>query len=56
MANYQEARLKVTYTQLVKLKFAAKNMTRTTLRLKKKDLKMKNCHMNYFQQQDKQLK
>ena len=34
MANYQEARVKLTNTQLSKLKSAAKNKTGTILRLK----------------------
>ena len=48
MANYQEARVKPTNAQLNKLKSAAKNKTGTVLRLTKKTLKMKSCHMNYF--------
>ena len=36
MANYQEARVKLTNTQLSKLKSAAKNKPRTILRLNKK--------------------
>ena len=56
MANYQEARVKQTNTQSSKLKSAAKNNTGTILKLNKNNLKMKNCHMNYFYQQDKQLK
>ena len=36
MANYQESRVKLTNTQLNKLKSAAKNKTGTILRLKKK--------------------
>ena len=36
MANYQEARLKLTYTQLNILKSEAKNKTGTILRLNKK--------------------
>ena len=48
MANYEEARGKLTNTQLNKLKSAAKNKTGTTSRIKKKTFKMKNCHMNYF--------
>ena len=36
MANYQEARVKLTNTQLNKWKSAAKNKTGTTLRLDKK--------------------
>ena len=37
MANYQEARVKLTNTQLNKLKSAAKNRTGTILRLNKKN-------------------
>ena len=37
MTNYQEARVKVTNTQLNKLKSAAKNKTGTILRLNKKN-------------------
>ena len=37
MVNYQEARVKVTNTQLNKLKSAAKNKTGTMLRLNKKN-------------------
>ena len=37
MANYQEARVKLTNTQLNKLKFAAKNKIGTILRLNKKN-------------------
>ena len=48
MANYQEATVKLTNTQLNNLKSAAKNKAGTMLRLNKKTLKMKNCHMNYF--------
>ena len=36
MVNYQEAKLKLTNTQLNKLKFAAKNKTGTILRINKK--------------------
>ena len=48
MVNYQEPRVKLTNTQLNKLKSAARKKTGTILRLNKKTLKMKNCHMNYF--------
>ena len=48
MANYQEARVKLTNTKWNKFKFAAKNKTGTILRLNKKTVKMKNCHVNYF--------
>ena len=37
MVNYQEARVKLTNTQLNKLKSASKNKTRTILRLNKKN-------------------
>ena len=37
MANYQEARVKLTNTQLNKLKFAAKNKTGTILRVNQKN-------------------
>ena len=46
MTIYQEARIKLTNTQLNKLKLTAKNNTGTTLRLK--TWKMKNFHLNYF--------
>ena len=38
MTNYQEARVKLTNTQLKKLKSAAKNKAETLLRLNKKNL------------------
>ena len=37
MANYEEARVKLTNTQLNKLKPAAKHKTGTTLRITKKN-------------------
>ena len=37
MAKYQEARVKLTNTQLCKLKSEAKNKTRTILRINKKN-------------------
>ena len=37
MVNYQKARVKLTNTQLNKLKFEAKNKTGTKLRLNKKN-------------------
>ena len=37
MANYQEVRVKLTNTQLHKLKSAAKNKIQTILRLNKKN-------------------
>ena len=47
MANYQEARVKLTNTQLDEVKPATKNNTGTTLR-KTKTFKMMNCLINYF--------
>ena len=44
MANYQEARVKVTNTQLNKLKSAAKAMIGTILRLIKKNVEGKFPH------------
>ena len=41
----QEARVKLTNTQLDKLKYAAKNKTGTILRLNLKKLDMNNCHI-----------
>ena len=38
MANYQEARVKLTNTQLNKFKSAAKNKTGTILRLNKRNV------------------
>ena len=49
MANYQEARVKLTNTKSKKLKSAVKNKAGTILRLsKRKTLKVKNWHMGYF--------
>ena len=39
MANYQEARVNLTNTQLNKLKPSAKNSTGTTLRITKKNFR-----------------
>ena len=39
MANYEEARVKLTNTQLSKFKYPAKNKTGTTLRITKKSFK-----------------
>ena len=48
MANYQEARVKLTNTQLNKLKSAAKNKTGTILRINEKDLKDKELAHELF--------
>ena len=45
MAKYEEERVKLTNNQLKKLKSPAKNKTGTTLKIKKKTFKKKNCHM-----------
>ena len=47
MANYQEVRVKLTNTQLNKLKSEVKNKTGTTLRVNKKSFE-DDHHMNYF--------
>ena len=48
MANYEEATVKLTNTQLKKLKSPAENKTGTTLKITKKNFKMNNCTMIYF--------
>ena len=45
--SYEEARVKLTKTQLSKLKTAGKK-TATTLGTTKKTLKIKNYHINYL--------
>ena len=49
MANYQEARIKLTNTRLNKLKCAAKNKTRTILRINKKNLEDEELPHELFQ-------
>ena len=49
MVNYEEARVKLTNNQIQKLESAAKTKTGTTLRIRK-NLKIRNCLMNYFYQ------
>ena len=44
MANYEEVGVKLTNTQLNKLKAATKNKTGTRFSI----FKMENCLMNYF--------
>ena len=58
MANYQEARVKLTNTQLNELKSAAKNKTGTILRLKKKNFQDEESphELVLTIRQDKQLK
>ena len=48
MANYQEAEIKLTDTQLNKLKFAAKNKKGTILRRNKKNFQDETYRMSYF--------
>ena len=48
MANYQEATVKLTNTQLNKLKSAAKNNARTELRLNKKNFEDKELPHELF--------
>ena len=56
MVNYQEARVKLTNTQLNKLKSAAKNKTETISRLNKKNFEDEELPHESFLKQDKQLK
>ena len=56
MVNYQEARVKLTNTQLNKLKSAAKNKTGTILRSNKKNVENEELAHELFLKQDKQLK
>ena len=48
MANYKEVRVKPTNTQLNKLKSAAKNKTRTILRLNKKKFEHEDLPHEFF--------
>ena len=48
MANYDKARVKLTNTQLNKLKSAAKNKTGTALRTSKKIFQNENWLTNCF--------
>ena len=48
VANYEEARVKLTNAQLNKLKSVGKKKTGTTIRITKKTFKMKNYLMNYL--------
>ena len=55
MVNYQEARVKLTNTQLKKLKSAVTNKTGPILRINKKNFQDEEMPHELFQQQDKQL-
>ena len=48
MANYEEAKVKLTSTQLNKLKSSVKNKTRTTLKITKKKFQDEELFINYF--------
>ena len=48
MANYEEARMKLTNTQLRKLKSAAKNKTGTRLRVTKKKFQDEELPHEFF--------
>ena len=52
MAEYSKVNLKLSDTQLKKLKNAVKNKTGTTLRIVSKCLLEMICHMNCYWQQD----
>ena len=48
MANYQEVRVKLTNTQLNKLKSAAKNKTGTILRINRKNFQDEELPHNFL--------
>ena len=48
MPNYQQARVKLTNTQLNKLKLVSKNKTRTVLRLNKKNFEDEELPHEFF--------
>ena len=48
MTNYQEARVKLTNTQLNKLKLVRKNKTRTILRFNKKNFEDEELPHEFF--------
>ena len=47
-ANYEEARVNFTNTQLSKLRSSAKRLVWNNIENAKKTFQTKNCHMNYF--------
>ena len=53
MVEYNKVNVKLSDTQLKKLKAAVKNKTGTTLRISFKSLMETIYHMNYYQEQDK---
>ena len=48
IVNYEEARVKLTNTQLKRLNSAENSKTETTLRILIQTFKIKNCLLNYF--------
>ena len=48
MTNYQETRVKLTNTQLNKLKFAAKNKAGTILKINKKNFQYEELQHEFF--------
>ena len=57
MVEYTKVNVKLSNTQLKKLKDAVKNNTRATLRIKVQKCLMKIIyHMNYYSRQDKKQK
>ena len=48
MVEYSKANVKLTNTQLKKLKTAVKNKTRTSLTMSLKMFDGNNLHMNYY--------
>ena len=48
MVSYEEAIVKLTIHNWIKLRSEEKNKTGPTLEITKKTFKMKNYHMNYF--------
>ena len=48
MVNYQEARIKITNTQLNKLKSAGKNNTGTTLKITNENFQHEELHQKLF--------
>ena len=53
MGNYEEAKVKLTNNQLESSSLQKKNKAGQTLKVTKKDFKMKNFHTNYYWQKTK---
>ena len=56
MANYEEIRVKLTNTQLKKLRFAVKNKTETILRITKKNFQDEELPHELFLTREKTKK